>query len=122
MNDPLVLFVEDEMMIALAVEEVIREAGYDVVHAMTGSDAIAELDLRAKDFQVVVTDIKLPGADGWKVARRARELHPRMGIVYVSGDSASSWERDGLPGSIFLQKPYSNGELVLAISKAAWTR
>ena len=52
------------MMIALAVEEVIREAGYDLVHAMTGSDAIAELDLRAKDFQVVVTDIKLPGADG----------------------------------------------------------
>ena len=43
-----------------------------------------------------------------------------MGLVYVSGDSGIDLENRGLPGSIFLQKPYTNGDLVLAISKAAW--
>ena len=121
MTEPKVLFVEDEMMIAMVIEEVIREAGYDVVHAMTAAEAIAVLDKRAPDFRVLVTDIKMPGGgDGWQVARRARELHPRMGVVYVSGDSSSNWQEHGLPGSIFLQKPYPNEELVLAIGRSAW--
>jgi hypothetical protein len=39
----------------------------------------------------------------------------------VSGDSGLHWQDGGgLPGSIFLQKPYSNGELVLTISKVSW--
>jgi CheY-like chemotaxis protein len=96
----LVLLVEDEMMIALVIEEVIRDAGYDVAHAMTGTEAIAELERRAAEFRVVVTDIQLPGANGWEVARRARELQPRMGLGSVSGDSGIDLENRGLPGSI----------------------
>lgn len=78
------------------------------------------LDHHAREFQTLVTNIQLPGAKGWDVARRARELHPKIGVVYVSGDSGQGWhEGSGLPGSLFLQKPYSNGDLVLAISKAS---
>lgn len=117
---PLVLFVEDEMMIAMAVEDILHEAGYDVVHCATGTAGIAELEKRAKDFQTVFTDILLPGANGWQVGRRARELHPRIGLVYASGNSGLDWENAGLPGSLFLQKPYSNRDLVLAMTKASW--
>lgn len=121
MSDPKLLLVEDEMMIAMVIEEVLREAGYDVIHALNGSEALNELERHAKDFAVVCTDIKLPGTlSGWDVGRRARELHPRVGLVYASGDSAEDWQKDGLPGSLFLQKPYSNAELVMAVSKSRW--
>ena len=98
-----VLFVEDEILIAMPMEMALEEAGCEVVSVMSGSDAIAELERRARDFTVLITDIKLPGPNGWEVARRARELHPRIGVVYASGDSGADWRLGGLPGSIFLQ-------------------
>ncbi len=108
------------MIIAMVIEEVLKEVGFDVVHAGTGLEALTELEQHAADFRVVLTDIKLPGANGWEVARRARELNPEVGLVCVSGDSAAEFEANGVPGATFLQKPYSNGDLVMAIMKAAY--
>ncbi len=108
-------------MIAFPMEMVLQDAGCDVVLATTGVQAIAELEHHGEHFSVLVTDIKLPGADGRAVARKARELHPRIGVVYASGDSGADWQKGGLPGSIFLHKPYSNDELVRAAARAAWT-
>jgi CheY-like chemotaxis protein len=115
-----ILFVEDEIMIALPMEMALQDAGCEVVHTLTGTQAIAELERRARDFTVLVTDIKLPGANGWEVARKARELHPRIGVVYASGDSGADWQTGGLPGSIFLQKPYTSDDLIRAAARAAW--
>ena len=115
-----ILFVEDEVLIALPMEMALEDAGCEVVAVLSGTEAIAELDSHARDFTVLITDIKIPGANGWEVARRARELHPRIGIVYASGDSGIDWRSNGLPGSIFLQKPYSNDELIRAAARAAW--
>jgi DNA-binding response OmpR family regulator len=63
-----VLLVEDEMMIALVIEEVINEAGYEVIHCLTGTDTVAVLEVRATEFRALVTDIQLPGV-------RAGRLH-----------------------------------------------
>ena len=115
-----ILLVEDDIMIAMPMEMALQDAGCEVVCVLSGPDAITELERRARDFTVLVTDIRLPGISGWEVARRARELHPRIGIVYASGDSGMDWRNSGLPGSIFLQKPYGNEELIRAAARAAW--
>lgn len=66
----------------------------------------------------LITDIQLGGgANGWDVARRARELKPSMPVVYVSGDSSSHWEANGVPGSIMIQKPFALAQVTTAIAQ-----
>ena len=111
------LVVEDEVLIHLSIEDALAEAGYEIVIAMNGKTAIAELDADAALFKGVITDIRLGSKEtGWDVARHARELAPEMPIIYMTGDSAHEWASQGVPNSIVIQKPFAMGQLVAGIS------
>ncbi|GAC1046202.1 hypothetical protein thsrh120_62090 [Rhizobium sp. No.120] len=59
----------------------------------------------------------MPGeANGWDLARRARELQPVMPVIYVTGDSAQDWAAQGVPNSVLLQKPFVHAQLVTALT------
>ena len=90
MTDQLtLLLVEDEPLIRLMLEKELADAGFALVVAANGRQAMAELDADAARFRAVVTDIRLgEGPDGWEVARQARELVAGIPVVYVSGDSS----------------------------------
>jgi YesN/AraC family two-component response regulator len=67
------------------------------------------------DIDVVFTDVRMLGImDGIDVAARARELHPGIAVLVVSGYAARLWERlEALgPPAVFLSKPYSSLEIV----------
>lgn len=113
---PLLLYVEDEALIAVAVSEALEEAGFDVQHVLNGQDAAAALRERADQFQALVTDVRLPEVDGWELARLARELNPSIPVVYVSGDSAGEWSAHGVPNSLMLQKPFAMAQIVAAVT------
>lgn len=110
------LYVEDEAIVAMVVEIALEEAGFGVEHAVSGTAAIEALEGRAGAYSALVTDVRLPEVDGWKIALRARELNASLPVVYVSGDSASEWSANGVAGSIMIQKPFPNEQLVKAIS------
>ena len=111
------LVVEDEVLIHLSIEDALAEAGYEIVIAMNGKTAIAELDADTALFKGVITDIRLGSKEtGWDVARHARELAPEMPIIYMTGDSAHEWASQGVPNSIVIQKPFAMGQLVAGIS------
>ena len=75
-----------------------------VIEAATGEAALAHLSLDAIDL--LFTDVRLPGAvDGWRVARRARELHPELPVIYASGFLPGD-AMDVVPGGRFIAKPY----------------
>lgn len=104
---PTVLVVEDEAMLALTMEMALEEAGYLVVMAFNGDEAIEKLEADPDRFTAVITDIRMPGSsNGWDVGRRARELLPEVAVLCVSGDSAANWRANGVPGSIMLSKPF----------------
>jgi len=109
------LYVEDDALISLAGMEILEGAGFEVMHEFDGNAAIQTLDRCAGQFAALVTDVRLPGANGWKIARHARELNSRLCVVYMSGDSGAEWDQEGVKGSIFLQKPFSNTQLTHAI-------
>jgi CheY-like chemotaxis protein len=116
---PLVLYVEDEPAVLELGVTALGDAGFGVEAAHTGAEAIAHLEARHKRFSALVTDINLAaGADGWEVARRARELFPDIPVVYVSGASAEHWPARGVPGSLMLAKPFAIAQLVVAVSTA----
>jgi len=103
---PVILIVEDELLIRMNAVAMIEEAGYDAIEATNADEAIAILEARL-DIRLVFTDIQMPGAmDGLKLAAAIRNRWPPIKIVATSGHHAI---RDGeLPeGSVFLQKPYN---------------
>ena len=116
-NDaPIVLYVEDEAMVALVVQIALEEAGFAVDHVLDGGAALRALDEGFKNYCAVVTDVRLPQVDGWAIGRHARELNPTVPVVYVSGDSAAEWTAQGVPGSIMVQKPFANAQLITAVT------
>ncbi len=118
MTDEIVLLLaEDEALILLGMQDALEDGGYRVLTAESGADAMVLLEGHHAELCVCVTDIRLGnGPDGWKLARRARELNPDVAIVYVTGDSAHNWAAEGVPKSVVIQKPFAEAQLVTAVS------
>ena len=76
------LVADDEAAIRESLSEVLREEGYDVVEAADGLEAIAAL--QGRDFDLVIADLRMPGADGLEVLRRTRELAPQSLVILVT--------------------------------------
>jgi CheY-like chemotaxis protein len=113
----LILLVEDEQLIALSVQEALEDGGYAVRAATSGIDAISFLDEATDQICALITDIRLGiGPDGWDLARHARELNPRLPIVYMSGDSSLGHSSRGVPDSLMIQKPFAPAQIVTAVS------
>ena len=111
-----ILVAEDDAIVRMVVEQALLDAGFTVEIHDNAAAAISALE-RGSSPDAILTDIRLGGSlSGWDVARRARELHPALGVVYVSGDSGVEWHAQGVPGSIFIQKPFAEAQIVTAVS------
>ncbi|WP_291870001.1 response regulator [Bradyrhizobium sp.] len=103
---PVVLVVEDELLIRMNAVEMIEGAGFDVVEADDADQAIAILESRP-DIRVVFTDIQMPGSlDGLKLARLVRDRWPPIMIIATSGHLTGR-DVDLPEGGVFLPKPYT---------------
>lgn len=113
---PLVLLAEDEAPISDLVREGLQDAGYEVVTASSGAEAIKALETD-RDFIALISDINLGGPPaGWDVAVRARELRPAIAVVYMTGDSAHEWSAHGVPQSIIVSKPFAPSQIAVAVA------
>lgn len=114
---PVLLYVEDELITRDLVEASLREAGYEVLTASNGSQALDLLGKPEGALRGLITDINLgDGPDGWEVARKARELASGLPVVYVSGASDGDWTSRGVPNSVMVAKPFAPAQVVVAIS------
>lgn len=114
----MLLLVEDEALVAMTVEEALVEAGFKVETATSGEQAVKLLDTLSAEILGLISDIRLGGKlTGWDVARHARQLHPDLPVVYVSGDSQGDWAAQGVPGSIMIAKPAALVQITTAIAQ-----
>lgn len=112
-----ILYVEDDEFIKSVVETALEEAGYDLLIAASGQEAIALIESKAGDIRGLVTDIDLGrGLTGWDVAKRAREQIHGLPVIYVSGASAHDWTSKGVPESVMIGKPFAPAQIVVALS------
>ncbi len=77
------LVVDDEEMVARALGDILAAMGHDATVAASGEDALERL--RAAPFDLVLTDLAMPGMTGWDVARAVKERAPHVPVVLVSG-------------------------------------
>ena len=102
---PVVLVVEDELLLRMDAVDMIAGAGFEAVEAANADQAIEILESR-RDIIVVFTDIQMPGSmDGLKLARAIRGRWPPIKIVATSGRAIAE-EIDLPEGGRFLPKPY----------------
>jgi two-component system response regulator PilR (NtrC family) len=77
-----ILVADDEPGVRESLAEILRDAGYAVVTATDGAAALRALE--EQELAVVVTDIRMPGADGLAVLKRARELSPQTVVIVMT--------------------------------------
>jgi PAS domain S-box-containing protein len=110
-----VMVVEDDRSVCQVVREHLTAAGYTVVIVDTTTQAL-ELAQR-RTFDVLVTDVVMPGMRGDRLATRLRELQPDMRVLYISGNpqDPTPARTAGVSNSLFLQKPFSGQLLVRSV-------
>jgi two-component system cell cycle sensor histidine kinase/response regulator CckA len=114
---PTILIVDDEESVRRFVERVLHDAGYETAVASDGVDAL-EVAKRLKSFELLVTDVMMPGISGDELARRLRRDEPKLKILYLTGysdrlfkDKVTLWEDEA-----FLDKPCTIQSLKEAVS------
>ena len=111
-----VLVLEDEASIRSFIVINLRRAGYDVIEAESGEEAM-DLLRENPDTRVALLDIMLPGIDGFEVCRRVRATNTRIGIIMLT---ARSQEMDKVTGLMtgaddYVTKPFSPAELTARV-------
>lgn len=102
-----VLVVDDDPVVGKSFNRVLTNKGYLVINAQNAAQALEKL--REEEYDVVYTDIKMPGMDGIELAERVKERRPWTPVVIVTGyGSTANEERARAAGvSAFLNKPLS---------------
>ena len=107
-----VLFVEDDPGVASFGLACLRRLGYDVTPAMNRSEAVALAASRAEPFDLLLTDVVIPGMSGSELAALVHRHHPDTAILYASGYSAEHVDSLVMgPQAPLLEKPYSLEQL-----------
>jgi two-component system, response regulator PdtaR len=108
---PVVLIVEDEALVRLSAVGMLEDAGFRMIEAVNGDDALELLEADS-DVQLLFTDVNMPGAiNGLALAKRVHDRWPHIRIMVASARPMS--QPNELPaGSRFEQKPYSADTMV----------
>ena len=111
-----VLVLEDESSIRSFIVINLHRAGYEVVEAENGEEALEKLSAYP-DIRVALLDIMLPGIDGFEVCRRIRAVNTQIGIIMLS---ARTQEMDKVTGLMtgaddYVTKPFSPAELTARV-------
>jgi two-component system response regulator HydG len=101
-----VLVVDDDEANAVFVRELAVDWGYEAAVAFNAEQALVLASTR--DFDLVVTDLRMPGADGFQLIRKLRERHPLLAIVAITafGSYESGARAIQTGASAYLSKPF----------------
>jgi signal transduction histidine kinase/ActR/RegA family two-component response regulator len=110
-----ILLVEDDPLVRRVSRDALRRAGFRVVEASRGDEALAALAAASDQVNLVVSDIVMPGMSGIDLARRVQKLYPGLRFVFVSGFAEPALAARRPAGGILLQKPFGAHDLVQAI-------
>jgi len=104
----MLIVVEDDDGVRVLVEELLLDRGYNVITAQTGAEGLDRIR-REPRLCLVITDIRMPGIDGWELARRATEMRADIKVLYITGYPGEQRPDNAPPGPL-LRKPWRAGE------------
>jgi two-component system cell cycle sensor histidine kinase/response regulator CckA len=109
----LILLVDDDLSVREFLGQCLQAAGYKVIPAASGHEAMAIYEKQQEQINLVLSDIVMPGLFGDQLVLRLLEIRPDLKYILMSGNNPASLETSLPlePGKNFLQKPFSIQEL-----------
>jgi two-component system cell cycle sensor histidine kinase/response regulator CckA len=112
-----VLLVDDDSAARSVSRIALEEAGYIVIEASGGEEALSDVLTRSITVELLVTDVVMPRMSGKELAHKLEQMCPGVGVLYASGYTANVISHHGIleAGLDFLQKPFSSTELLTKV-------
>jgi PAS domain S-box-containing protein len=109
-----VLLVEDEDSVRTLAKRILTEGGYRVTAFSGGTDALPLLENPARDFDLLISDVVMPGMRGVELVRRALALRPGLPVLMMSGYTSPMEDEDrrAMAEAPLLEKPFSRRDLL----------
>lgn len=116
-----VLLVEDDALVRRALEVMLSRAGHKLVAAANGAEALARWEEAPEPFDLVLTDVLMPGMTGPDLVRQLRTTESDLRVVYMSGHVEDAMRDVDLERehALFVRKPASRVALLNALEQAA---
>jgi len=113
-----VLLVEDNAVLLLTLQRVLQKTGFDVSAVTSAEEALPLIE--SEGFQVLITDIQLPGIDGLELARQAKKRFSLIQIIVITAETTISKATEALElgASEYLLKPLDMRELIRAVEQS----
>ncbi len=113
-----ILVVDDEMIVCESCKRILEEEGYEVETALSGKEAFDKM--KVSPFDIVITDLKMPGIDGMEVLRTFRKEYPDLIIIMITGFSTveTAVEAMKLGAFDYIPKPFTPDEVSIVVKKA----
>ncbi|MDP2157666.1 MAG: sigma-54 dependent transcriptional regulator [Nitrospirota bacterium] len=117
-NKGRILIVEDEKSMREVLKILLEDEGYETISASDGQDGIRKI--QEDIFDIVITDIKMPRADGFEVLKKVKEISPTSIVIMITafGTTESTIEAMKLGAYDYIHKPFKIDEIRLIINKA----
>lgn len=115
-----VLLVEDEDIVRRLAKRILERQGYRVLDMASPREAIEASRLDAEAFDLIVTDVVMPGMSGQDLVNELSSIRPGIRVLFISGYTDEAIAEHGVldPGVHFVQKPFTPEQLASAVRKA----
>lgn len=118
--DARILLVEDDSRLRSLTARLLRDGGYTVVEAQNGEHAVSVAAGHLTRFDLVLTDVNMPGKSGPQLVEALRASRPDLRFVYISGYTTGLLSESSVieTGAVFLEKPFTRAGLLNTIRDA----
>ncbi len=113
-----ILVVDDEEIVLFLARDALEDAGYEIKVAGGGLQALEMIEKEYFDF--ILTDIRMPGCDGLELSRKAREINPSIGVIFMTGYANLNTAKDAIKEGAYdyIMKPFELNEIRQAVRNA----
>ena len=117
MSQPRILIIDDEPLMRISIADALKAEGYQVKVAATGSEGVD--CIRKEQFNIIISDLRLPGLDGLQVLQTCKEVSARTGVIVITahGSVETAVEAMKMGAYDYITKPFSMDELLLIVKR-----
>ncbi len=109
-----ILVAEDDEMVKTFLAKILKRAGYTVITAEDGEDAVIKFKEKMDDISLVLTDVVMPKKNGKEILEEIKMIRPEMRVIFISGYSAEFIDKKVFDkvGTDFITKPFLKNDLL----------
>ncbi len=113
-----ILILDDEPIVSKRLKPSLEKKGYEVEAFTRSADALQRI--REREFNIVVTDLKMEGVDGMQFLTEVKEKFPQTEVIVITGFATMATAKESFNKGVFdfLAKPFKLGEIAEVIAKA----